>query len=72
VKFYGSFVRDNTYNIILELGDKGNLKEYLETEDPPREFESIIHIWKEILKIALAILQIHKPDPGSYRYVSRL
>ena len=42
VAYYGSFIDDETYNIILEFADRGNLEEFMRTTRAPSTAENMI------------------------------
>jgi len=51
IGFYGSFVQDYTYNVILKFADKGNLKQNFRTTSPPSSREDIVSFWTELFKV---------------------
>jgi hypothetical protein len=46
IKFHGNYTQGNTYNILLEYADKGDLEEYFQRELPPTLPEEIGQFWK--------------------------
>lgn len=73
IEYYGSFVRDGTYNIILEYADLGTLDEYMENTDEPRSIDDIMTFWRSFLAIFHGLSHIHgtpsrnasQDEPGS-------
>ena len=61
VSFYGSFVRDQTYNIILEYADKATL-EVLMSKAPPDNGEDILILWKRLFALFEGLGRIHNVD----------
>ncbi|KAL8792768.1 MAG: hypothetical protein Q9195_004655 [Heterodermia aff. obscurata] len=63
IAYYGSFVDDNTYNIILEFADRGNLDEFMSAMPPPTTEENMIELWDRLSKITHGLAVIHgTPD----------
>lgn len=60
IGFYGSFVHNSTYNIILEYADGGTLEDYFRTVSAPSNGWDILHFWKGILQIIEALCRIHE------------
>jgi len=73
IEYYGSFVRDGTYSIILEYADRGTLDQYMKNTDEPTDIGEIMTFWKCFLAIFHGLDHIHgtkspslNPDePGS-------
>jgi serine/threonine protein kinase len=63
IGFHGSFIRGDTYNILLEYADKGTLEDYFEKEVPPTEGEEIIEFWASLFSILHALYQIQNVIP---------
>jgi hypothetical protein len=61
IGFYGSYVLDGTYNILLEYANKGTLEQYFMSTDPPSTGEDIIAFWRGIFNVIRALVKIHKP-----------
>jgi hypothetical protein len=59
IGFYGSFVQDDTYNILLEYADHGNLEQYFQTVPPPSEPEDLISFWRGLFRVIKALNRIH-------------
>lgn len=62
IGFYGSFVRQQTYNIILEYADLGTLDEYMERTSPPSSAEDKMRFWERFLEVAHGLATIHGED----------
>jgi serine/threonine protein kinase len=60
IKFYGSFARGDSYNVLLEYADKGTLADYFKNESPPSEGEEIIRFWEAMFKLIDALRRIHE------------
>jgi serine/threonine protein kinase len=60
IKFYGSFTRGDSYNVILEYADKGTLADYFRNESPPSEGDETIRFWEAIFKLLSALRDIHE------------
>ncbi|KAL9122286.1 MAG: hypothetical protein Q9187_001163, partial [Circinaria calcarea] len=63
IGFYGSYVQDGTYNVILEYIDQGNLEQYFENTAPPSSGKDIIHFWRGLFGIIQALDRIHELPP---------
>ena len=63
IKYYGSFVRGNIFNLLLDHADKGTLRRVFEKEDPPTSSEDIIQFWEEIFKLTHSLACIHAVEP---------
>jgi len=59
VCYYGSFRHSDTFNIILEYADRGDLEQYLQNTNPPSNAADIVNLWKGMSGLLLALLQIH-------------
>ena len=59
VGFYGGFILDGTYDILLEYADKGTLEEYLASTPPPCTARDIITFWQSFLRVTLGLSRIH-------------
>ncbi|KAL8740664.1 MAG: hypothetical protein Q9190_006661 [Brigantiaea leucoxantha] len=63
IAYYGSFIDDGTYNIILEFADRGTLEEYMETTSKPTSIEDMIEFWDRLSDISHGLAFIHG-SPG--------
>lgn len=59
ITFYGSFVQNETFNIILEYADKGTLEDYFRTEAPPMDSLDIIKFWRGLFGVIQPLQKIH-------------
>ncbi|KAF8848375.1 kinase-like protein [Acephala macrosclerotiorum] len=59
IHFYGNFKYGNTYNVILEYADQGNLEEYFKTQPPPSLPEDIVKFWNNLFGILKALHTLH-------------
>ena len=59
IEYYGSFVRDNTYNIILEYADRRTLEDYMQNTHEPTSINDIMIFYRRFLSIMHGIVQIH-------------
>ncbi|KAL9129565.1 MAG: hypothetical protein Q9217_002021 [Psora testacea] len=59
IGFYGSFIHNGTYNVILEFADKGNLEDFLRTHSPPSSGEDIYAFWVGLLGVVRGLRTIH-------------
>jgi serine/threonine protein kinase len=64
IAFRGSFIRGDSFNVLLEYADKGSLEDYFRTVQPPADGEQIIQFWEALSEIVGALMKIHgvKPD----------
>ena len=66
IGFYGSFVRDGTYNILLEYANKGTLEQYFQTTAPPQSGKDILKFWRELFAVIQALYIFHNARPSDY------
>jgi serine/threonine protein kinase len=59
IHFYGSYIQNSTYNVILDFADKGNLEEYFQKTFSPASGSDIEHFWASICGIFKALIHIH-------------
>ncbi len=59
IEYYGSFVKDGTYNLILEYADRGTLDQYMKITDEPTDIGEIMTFWKNFLPIFHGLSHIH-------------
>ena len=64
IAYYGSFVDEDTYNIILEYADRGNFEEFMKTTPEPSTSESMIELWERLSRISHGLAHIHG-TPGT-------
>jgi serine/threonine protein kinase len=59
IKFYGSYIHGNNYNILLEFADEGSLEEYFRRESPPSRGIDIIKFWEGLFQLIKGLKTIH-------------
>jgi serine/threonine protein kinase len=59
IGFYGSYIQDGSYNILLEYADRGTLEEYLQNTPPPTTGEDIFKFWSALFNVIQALHLIH-------------
>jgi serine/threonine protein kinase len=59
IKFYGSYIHGDEFNILLEYADKGTLEEYFKNESPPGRGVDIIKFWEALFQLIKALKTIH-------------
>lgn len=67
IRFYGSYVQNDSFNVLLEYANQGTLEEYFQKIDPPSRDKDIIDFWRSLFNVVKALLHIHqvgKPEVG--------
>ncbi|KAH6674263.1 hypothetical protein B0J14DRAFT_35422 [Halenospora varia] len=64
IKFYGSFIQGDDYNILLEFADRGSLEQYFEKESPPSRGVDIIKFWEALFQLIKGLKAIHSVRPA--------
>ena len=59
IAYYGSFVRDGTYNLILEYADRGTLDNYMKQTPEPKNISDITTFWERLFAVLGGLVQIH-------------
>lgn len=59
IAYYGSFYDHDTYNIILEYADRGNLNDFMKSTPEPRNREDMIDYWDRFCRITHGLAHIH-------------
>ena len=59
IAFYGGFEREDTYNIILEFADGGNLDEFIKRTPPPINPNELSIFWDKFFNILHGLAVIH-------------
>ena len=59
IGYYGSFVHENKYNILLEYADMGSLRHYFDEVHPPSTGGDIIKLWQGLFGVLHAVESIH-------------
>ncbi len=65
IGFYGSFQREECFNIVLEYADLGNLDEYMQHQHPPSSTEDTISFWDNFFDVTLGLVTIHGTREGN-------
>ena len=65
IGFYGSFVREETYNIILEYADLGTLDDFMETTQPPSSTSEKMIFWDRFFDVGHGLVRIHGEEENS-------
>ncbi|KAK0110693.1 hypothetical protein ONS96_002294 [Cadophora gregata f. sp. sojae] len=68
IHYYGSYRQDDTYNIVLELADRGSLEQYLSYCQPPASGADILQFWGGLFKIVHGLVCIHNVGHHSLRH----
>lgn len=64
IGFYGSFVQNDTYSILLQYADVGTLERYFQTFPEPIKGKDIIKFWRNLFAIITALVAIHQVEPS--------
>lgn len=59
VGFHGSFVWTDTFNVILEYADRGDLKKFMQQNPPPSNGKDILTFWKQFFDLLRGLHTIH-------------
>lgn len=59
IEYYGSFIKNDTFNIILEYADRGTLDQYMKSTNEPTDIGEILTFWKCFLPIFHGLTHIH-------------
>lgn len=62
VTFFGSFVQNESFHILLEYADGGTLQDYFQKVIRPSSIEDKHNFWKSFLPLAKALKAIHQVD----------
>ena len=60
IGFHCSFIRDGTYNLILEYADSGTLRDFMRVKPPPSRGEDIITFWRNLCGLLSGLQTIHE------------
>lgn len=55
IKYFSSFEKGQTFNIILEYAEGGTLNDFFKRTEPPRSLQDIFYFWKGLMEILLAL-----------------
>jgi len=64
VGYYGSFVQNGTFNLLLQFADGGNLLEYYANTPPPREPADVQRFWKSLFAVFQGLHAVHRITPS--------
>ena len=56
---YGSFIYGDTYNLVLEYADRGNLEDFWKTTGKPESFEDKLKFWDGMTNLSHGLATIH-------------
>jgi serine/threonine protein kinase len=70
IKFYGSYIHADNYNILLEFADKGSLEDFFKRESPPSRGGDIIKFWEGLFQLIKGLKAIH--SAREYVFISAL
>ena len=65
IGFYGSFVRGENFNIILEHADLGSLEDFMQRVQPPSSIEDTILFWDNLFNVTHGLVTIHNTKEGN-------
>ncbi|KAH0539072.1 hypothetical protein FGG08_004370 [Glutinoglossum americanum] len=60
--FYGSYIQDDSYNVLLDYADRGTLEEHFQRSGQPPA-EHIIPFWRELFSVIKPVMRIHEVSP---------
>ncbi|KAL8713929.1 MAG: hypothetical protein Q9220_002075 [cf. Caloplaca sp. 1 TL-2023] len=63
IAYYGNFVDKDTYNIILEYADQGDLAKFLKRTPKPPTIEAMLEFWERLCRLAHGLATIHGFPP---------
>jgi hypothetical protein len=58
IQFFGAYQHDDTFNILLEYANGGNLKEYLEQRRPPTTTMEIQDFWESMFRLIRVLAKL--------------
>jgi len=64
VRFYGSYMQAEKFNIVLEYANEGSLETFLQHNTPPTQVEHIRDFWKNLLELLKALVYLHNHSEG--------
>jgi len=59
IRFYGSYIHGDEFNILLEFADRGSLEGYFQRETPPSHGVDIIKFWEGLFELIKGLKAIH-------------
>ena len=63
VQFYGGYIQDGKYFLILEYADSGSLEDVFQQIEKPSTGQEILDFWNEMFGITQALFTIHQILP---------
>ncbi|KAF4633133.1 hypothetical protein G7Y89_g4984 [Cudoniella acicularis] len=64
IKFYGSYIHGDEYNILLEFAEKGTLEQYFALESPPSRGGDIVKFWEALFRLIKGLKAVHSVRKG--------
>lgn len=71
IRFYGSFVYKDTFNLILEHAEGGDLEEFYKRDQRPKQAGDILLFWKSLTEIIKGLCKIHEKPVRSHSSETR-
>ena len=62
---YGSFIDNETYNIILEYADRGTLEDFLKSAPAPPSSQEMIEYWDRFSSVTHGLATIHGTEAST-------
>ena len=59
IRFHGSYIHGDEFNVLLEFADKGTLEDYFRRETPPTRGVDIIRLWDGLFQLIKGLKAIH-------------
>ncbi|KAL9131154.1 MAG: hypothetical protein Q9217_000855 [Psora testacea] len=59
IGFYGSFVHNDKFNLILEYADRGNLEQFMQSAVPPSNLVDNIDFWENMFGLLRGLTLLH-------------
>ena len=63
IGFYGSYIQDENYNVLLDFADEGNLEQFFRKTGQPSA-EDILPFWRELFNVIKPLMRIHEISPN--------
>lgn len=60
IAFFGGFVQNDTYHILLEYAEHGTLDEFFQTRPQLPSGQDLIPLWESMAKLLTAVSTIHE------------
>ncbi|KAK0622341.1 hypothetical protein B0T14DRAFT_426565, partial [Immersiella caudata] len=65
VGYYGSFVQNGTFNLLLQFADGGNLLDYYGNTPPPTDPLDVRRFWTSLFSVFKGLHAVHRIAPSS-------